>query len=269
MPAARGDRGFALLIVLWVLVLLALIVAQLGVSGRQEAKIARNLMGNAQAEAAADGAVYQAIFHLSDATDPSWQADGLTRHLTVGAVPVEVHIEDEAGKISPNLGDPALLQALFLILGADQRQAQLVAQSIVEWRGGTPVEQQPAIIQRYQAAGLKAQPTFVPFESLDDVALVQGMTPELAALARPHLSVYQIGLFDPTRADPIVVRALSQLPGGSIPAAPTVAPAYRSLSVVASATAADGARFTRRTVVRIGPGLPHGYALLTWEAPEG
>lgn len=262
-----GDRGFALLIVLWALVLLALIVTELGTSGRMESKIARNLMSNAEAEAAADGAVHQALFHLSDASNQSWPADGIVRHLAIGPVPVDIRIDDEAGKVNPNLADPALLQALLVVLGADQRQALTITQSILEWRGGTPPEQQASVAARYQAAGLTYQPSFSPFESLDDVALVQGMTADLAARLLPHLSVHQIGVSDPARADPIVARALAQLPGTTTSPTSAIPLAYRSLTIVATARTSEGAMFTRRAVVRIGPGLPRGYALLTWDAP--
>jgi general secretion pathway protein K len=265
--AARpGDRGFALLIVLWALVLLALIVAELGTSGRMESKIARNLMANAQAEAAADGALHQAIFHLADGSNQAWQPDGVLRRLAVGPVPVDLRIEDEVGKVNPNLADPALLQALLVVLGADQRLAQTVTQGIVDWRGGNPPDQQAGVAQRYQAAGLRYQPSFAPFESVDDVGLVLGLPPDLAARLEPHLSVHQIGVADPARADPVVARALAQLPGATSQATPAVPMAYRSVMITAVARPVGGL-FTRRAVVRIGPGLPRGYALLTWDAP--
>lgn len=263
----RRSRGFALLIVLWALVLLALVVTELGASGRVEAKIARNLMANAAAEAAADGAVHQAIFHLSGAEDQNWPTDGTVRRVSIGSIPVELRIVDEAGKVNPNIAAPELLRALLTVLGADPLVAQTVAQSIVEWRGGLPPDQQAAIAARYQAAGLKYQPAFAPFESVEDVGLVQGLTPALTALLLPHLSVHQIGIADPGRADPVVARALGQLPGANTQPVVALPTAYRSVTIRATALGPADARFTRQAIVRIGPGLPHGYALLAWGAP--
>ena len=58
MPkAAARSRGFALLIVLWTLVLIAFVVAQVTAAGRTEIRIAGNLAANAAAQAAADGAI--------------------------------------------------------------------------------------------------------------------------------------------------------------------------------------------------------------------
>ncbi|GGF23579.1 general secretion pathway protein GspK [Aliidongia dinghuensis] len=261
------SRGFALLIVLWALVFLALIVTELGSSGRVEAKIARNLMANAVAEAAADGAIHQAIFSLSDSGGQGWQIDGTVHRVTVGSIPVEVRLEDEAGKINPNVAQPEVLHALLTVLGAQPQVADTVTRSIIEWRGAMSPDQQAPIITRYQAAGLKYQPSFAPFESVQDVGLVLGLQKPLADLLLPHLSTYQIGITDPTHADPIVARALGQLPGATAPPPPNLPTAYRSVTIRALAHGPGGALFTRRAIVRIGPGLPHGYAMLTWDAP--
>src|SRR5256885_4948564 len=71
------SRGFALLIVLWMLVLIAFVVAQMTAAGRTESRIAGNLAANSRSQAAADGAIYEAIFHVSDARpEQHWQVDG-------------------------------------------------------------------------------------------------------------------------------------------------------------------------------------------------
>src|SRR5690348_7085676 len=62
----RRSGGFALIVVLWTLVLIGFIVTHLSASGRTEIRIAGNLVANSAAQAAADGAIYEAIFNLSD-----------------------------------------------------------------------------------------------------------------------------------------------------------------------------------------------------------
>ena len=81
----RRSGGFALIIVLWACVLLALIVIHLTAAGRTELRIAGNLTANAVAQAAADGAIYQAIFNLLDPQpDDRWPLDGSTHEVQVG-----------------------------------------------------------------------------------------------------------------------------------------------------------------------------------------
>ena len=82
----RGD-GFALLIVLWTLVLIAFIVAHLTASGRTEIRIARNLVADAVAEAADDGAIFTAVFNQLDPNPyQRWLLNGPARELTIGSL---------------------------------------------------------------------------------------------------------------------------------------------------------------------------------------
>ncbi len=73
----RRDRGFALLIVLWSLVLITLLLTQVTAAGRSEAALASNLRRAAILRAQTDGAIYTAVFHLLDPAS-FWAADGAT-----------------------------------------------------------------------------------------------------------------------------------------------------------------------------------------------
>src|SRR5712691_11640953 len=108
-PAAvcRGSGGFALIIVLWTLVLIAFIVAHLTASGRTEMRIAGNLVSNSVAEAAADGAIFEAIFNLSDpGPEARWPLDWSGRKLAVGQREVNLRLEDEGSRINPSSASP-------------------------------------------------------------------------------------------------------------------------------------------------------------------
>ncbi|MBV8504344.1 MAG: hypothetical protein JOZ11_00785, partial [Alphaproteobacteria bacterium] len=97
------NAGFALIIVLWTLVLIGFIVAHMTASGRTEVRIAGNLVANSAAQAAADGAIFEAIFNLSDPQpDQRWPADGTPRRVAVGNSQVILRVEDEAFWINPS-----------------------------------------------------------------------------------------------------------------------------------------------------------------------
>ncbi len=53
----KDQRGLALVVVLWVLVLLSLIAASFTLTTRTEVNVTRNLIDNAKAEALADAGV--------------------------------------------------------------------------------------------------------------------------------------------------------------------------------------------------------------------
>jgi general secretion pathway protein K len=206
------QQGFALLIVLWSLVLLALLGSQILATARQDAQIARNTLESAELEAAANGAVQQAIYAVLDGTNRHWNADGVPRTLRIGRTLVSVRVENEIDKVNPNIASIELLQALLRQVGADPATAAGVAAAIVEWRlaGGNGARPGPALA-RYVAAGRDYGPSGAPFVSLEEVGAVLGMTPDLLVRLGPHLTLFTED--DPTTAtgDPVVAQALGAL----------------------------------------------------------
>src|SRR5215470_7954498 len=152
----RRNNGFALIIVLWTLVLIGFIIAHLTASGRTEIRIASNLLNNSAAQAASDGAIYEAIFNLSDPRpDQRWPIDGRPRELVVGSSRVMISLEDEAWWINPNTASPALLEALLRVTGSDPESARRLAVAIGEWVGSELAQpaQKNALLAEYRAAG--------------------------------------------------------------------------------------------------------------------
>lgn len=270
---AGRDGGFALLIVLWSLALLALIGTHVTATGRTEAQLAANLRGAAAAEAAADGALHQAVFHLLDPSPRRWLPDGVPREIALpGGGAAVVRAESEGGKISPNLATAGLLQALLSHLGAEPRAAASLAAAILDWRtAGQRPRPNGAKEPQYRAAGRNYAPPGRPFESLDELGLVLGMTPELLARLTPFLSVYQTGEPDLRFAHPVVAQAVADATrtGLDAEAAPE-ADAPQVVVVTATAVLPGGARFTRQAHVRLGPGTRgRGWQILTWRTVEG
>src|SRR5262245_28502086 len=178
-PAAnRRNDGFALIIVLWTLVLIAFIVGHVTANGRTEVRIAGNMVAEATAEAADDGAIVAAIFNLLDPNpDQRWPLDGSPHELTIGTSRVMIRLQDESGRINPNSASPELLEALLRVTGSDQETAHQLTTAIGEWVGlagaGAQLPGQPAA---YRAAGLDYGPPGAPLESLDELGRVLGMT---------------------------------------------------------------------------------------------
>jgi general secretion pathway protein K len=264
------ERGFALLIVLWTLVLIAFVVGQVATSGRIETRIASNLAANAVAQAAADGAIYGAIFHLADPqTDRRWLIDGNIRELVIGDAQIALTIEDEANWINPNLASLTLLNGLLRAVGADSEQAADLARAITEWVGSEEVAQPSAqSVARYQAVGLDYGPPGAALESIDEICRVRGMTAELCSSLRPHLTLFGPAEPNPATADPIVAAALAQSADRpfALPDAPPATPKeVMTVRIHARADGPGNARVGRIAIVRIGPFAPQRYTPLLWE----
>lgn len=237
---------------LWSVVLLALIATGITAAGRTDIHLASNLRAAARAEAAADGAIEEAAFHLLDPVTP-WHADGQDRQLDVSGVWVTVSIVNEAGKANLNTASPELLSAILAGCGASAQQAAALAQAIVDWRfpGRATPGALSARLVAYRIAGLNYSPPGEPFERLEELGLVAGMTPDLLARLTPLLSIYNDSDVDPREADTIVRQAVSRIFGPVVQSdAPHAAPA--TVTITATAATAEGARFIRHATVRIG-----------------
>jgi general secretion pathway protein K len=258
------QRGFALLIVLWTLVLLALLGTHVLATSRQDTQLARNLRDAAVLEAAANGAVQQAIFDVLDDSSRHWNPDGVVRTISLGHAVVAVHVEDEADKVNPNIASVELLQALLVQVGADPATSAAAAAAIVEWRLASGSQGRPsATTARYAAAGRDYAPSGAPFANVEELGAVLGMTPELLARLRPHLTVVSDG--DPSAAthDVVVAQALAavgQRDGDADEGSTGV------VSVTADARGPAHARFAIHVIVRTNA-RPEGrrYDILAYE----
>jgi len=263
----RRSSGFALIIVLWTLVLIAFIVVHLTASGRTEIRIASNLVANAVTQAAADGAIFEAIFNQSDPQpDRRWPVDGKARELAIGNSRVTLRLEDEASWINPNSASPALLEALLRLTGSDAESARRLASAIGEWVGSAPAPRPRNVtLPEYQAAGLDYGPPVAPLETLDELGRVLGMTPAILAAIRPHLTLFGPPQPSAATADPVVAAALAESPQATaVSAAAQPPPDVVTTRITATASGPSNARLTRFAIVRLGAALPRGYEVLAW-----
>jgi general secretion pathway protein K len=264
----RRDGGFALIIVLWTLVLIAFIVAHVSASGRTEIRIAGNLVANSVAQAAADGAIFEAIFNLSDPRpEARWSIDGNAHKLMIGKSEVTLRLDDEASRINPSSASPALLEALLRAGGSDEESARRLAAAIGDWVGSAANPRpQSTIISEYRAAGLDYGPPGAPFETLDELDRVLGMTPATLMAIRNHLTLFGPPEPNPATTDPVVAAALALLPQASAVAGNTNLSPPDALTVRITAVAAGpgNASVARSAIVRTGASAPQGYTVLAW-----
>ncbi len=265
---ASRSAGFALLVVLWSLGLLALLGVLLTSTARVEMGVAIAARDHAAAEAAADGAIRQTMFVLLGGGQVG--SAGQPMRVRIGDAMVEVVAEDEDGKINPNTTSIQVLRGLLAAIGVDQPRAALLAGEIADWRLRGQISVLGGLkLDRYRDHGLPYQSGDRPFNSVDEIGLLPDMTPDILARLRPWLSVYQEGDVQASGgASPTgsaIVDARLSGPG-------LAGPGFVSRNVIMRVTAAAAvrgrARFVRSAVVRLraipgsdGPLIQ----VLTWE----
>ncbi len=281
-----GERGIALVAVLWVFVLLSVIAASVASTSRTEARIARNVVAAAVAEAAADAAVHRASAALvaQRGRGGEWRTDGTSRLLRVGSSEVTVSIADEGGKVDLNAAPLALLESVLRL--PDQTEAALAA-AVQDWRDGDDfVTPGGAEDREYARAGLPYGAKNAPFDTVDELRQVIGVTPQIYARLEPLLTVHSGSRgVDPAVAPREVLLALGIAPdlveaavaareesrrgaGTPLPAAALkgfFAPTSRNaFAITAVARGDEGGVFVRRAIVYLPRDPRRPYAVLAW-----
>jgi general secretion pathway protein K len=250
MTTHSSEQGFALVSVLCAAAILAIIVASVLATSRSEIRLVQQEQQIAELDTIAGGAVNIAILRL---LDPS-----ISIQPPVDATPFTVYfadhllrltVQDEAGKIDLNMVQPDLLLRLLISTGVDPIAAQTLADRILDWREtGIGKRLNGAKAPEYRAAGIAYSPRNGPFEAVDELKLVMGMTSQLFDALAPALTVYsQTPWVDPSVAPPVVLRALPGIGEGAVASLLQARIAGGSTSVVKL-----GHAFTI-TVVAFGP----------------
>ncbi len=269
MTGRSNERGLALVVALWVVAALALIAAAMLSTSLNNAHINRNAWEQLEIQTAADTGVQSAILSLFDPKpEDSQPLDGRARPLTFAGISVTVSVQDETGRIDLNYANRNLLRDFFKVVGADDPDS--LADHVIDWRSVGPTRSSNSVTaDDYENAGFAYRPRNGPFQSVGELGLVIGITPDLLRRAEPSLTVYShISSFDTRFASADV---LQTIPGVGQQEADLMARTHQSsaaaeghaYSIVSTATRGR-MHFTRRAVVLItgDPKLP--YWTLDW-----
>jgi general secretion pathway protein K len=188
-----GERGVALVLVLWVSVLLTVIASSFIVERRTEMLIVRNSASIARAEAAANAAVWKAVHEMyrTDNSPDAWRKDGVPHEWTFDGVSVRVELRDESAKIDINTAVDPLLRGLLLSAGLKEDEANHLLDAILDWRDPDALKRPNGAEESdYRAAGLTYKPANSSFQAIEELQLVLGMRPEIYRRLAPSITVF-------------------------------------------------------------------------------
>ncbi|MBK1701692.1 general secretion pathway protein GspK [Thiococcus pfennigii] len=223
------TRGIALVLVLWVIALLTVMALGLTATQRTETALTRNQVDAVRFRALADAAVNAALYELlspppleleeappqgGEAATPGWALgwlpDGQPHLWRFAGETLEVRIENEASRLDLNVTEREHLESLLLALPVEPELAAALADRILDWRDGDALALlDGAEDDDYAAAGYPYGAKDGPFESVEELRLVMGMSDALYEAIAPVLTVDgdRRGV-DETFAAPLVLAAL-------------------------------------------------------------
>lgn len=193
MSANVADKGYALVSVLWPVVLLTGIAGAYHAQARAEAQLLTTTLQRAQAEALAEGGIWLAAReHFTAIASTAGRTARVTRTVDVAGTAVIVTIAGASGLINLNGAPPELLAALLAArseLGTAEQAA--VVDAILDWRDSDDTRRPlGAEDPDYAALGADHGAKDAPFSTVDELRLVHGMTPGTYRAIASALTVF-------------------------------------------------------------------------------
>jgi len=212
VKSRSGQRGVALVMVLWILLLVTISTSAYTLMARMDQLEAHTILSGTRARLAAEAGMNLALLSLRDPDETARLVpDGRPNEIRYQDTVVEVQVTDERGKLDINAADEQTLFRLLTGHGLDPDAAVLLAAAIEDWRDPDEVERaNGAELTSYEAAGLAVGPGNRPFMMTEELLQVIGMPWELYKKMEPGLTVYSnAGQPDPAYAP---VEALLAMP---------------------------------------------------------
>jgi len=285
-----SDQGFALILVIWILALLAVLAASVAADSRSEAVIARNRLATAQARSLADGSIALAILGLIDPNPATrWHADGRPQPIQYADGTVSVIVQDEGGKIDLNAAPIELIGGLLDEFGVAPDERAAIANGILDRRRefATPNTFQASRAGLFGSRAATTDLARRAFADASELRMIPGVTRATYERILPFVTVYSSS---PT-VNPLTAprEVLLGIPG-IIPQEvdfllvfreqaianvekPPLSGVDRYVSVtdlsaaaiIAKATTGSGATFAREAIAAISPNLAvQPYRILRW-----
>ena len=172
------QRGIALVVVLWLLVLLTVIAASHARVIRTETRLASNQVEASKARSLAEAGANHAIIELLVRDEAQrWSVNGSVNHIRYEDGDVAIAIRDARGLIDINKAQAALLDTVLTGVGLDQTQRQALVDAILDWRDKDSLKRiKGAEDDDYRRAGLKWAARDGDFSSVEEFRYVLGMT---------------------------------------------------------------------------------------------
>lgn len=182
-----SRKGFALVLVLGIMVLLAILAAGIAFSVRSEINVAGEFTDRVRARYLAYAGLQRALSELSldnpgvDGYAETWselRSDEEGWEFEDGVFVVRV--TDETGKLNINTADRDTLVAFFTQITGDSAQAEEIADAVIDWRDA---DDEPELLGAESDYYLNLEQPYraknAPFDSPFELLLVRGITKDI------------------------------------------------------------------------------------------
>ncbi len=258
--AERSERGFVLVFVLWVLILVSMVAATQAARTRDAALAVVTREEKSRLRAIADAGIPLAVNVLL--AQPPGAVEETRFACRLDDVTLWVEIEDEHGKVDVNVVSPGTVASLLQATGVETTRAVRMADAVADFVDADDLTRlNGAEASAYAQAGLVRGPRNGPLIALGELAHVIGWQEQDIAALSPHLTVHSgRRAVDPVVASAPVQTVLGQLVLGSEATQETASRLYTIRVHARSGDAQTG----RAAVVALTRRPAPSYQVLAW-----
>lgn len=188
----RSQKGVALVMVLWILLLITISTGAYTLMARMDQLEAHTVISGTRARLAAEAGLNLAVLSLRDPDETSrWVPDGRPYTMLYEDVQLEIRVTDERGKIDINSADEETLTRLLAGNGMAEDDAVYLAAALLDWADTDEIERaNGAELPAYESFGLDVGPGNRPFIMVEETLQVLGMPFELFRVIEPAITVF-------------------------------------------------------------------------------
>jgi general secretion pathway protein K len=198
MTRRLSNRGIALLMVLWVLMLLSVIVGEFCYTMRTQVNITGNFKETIEARYIALAGINRVIYDMvhqsmipppADGTEDGaegdeafirWRINAEMPPIAYAGGRIRAWIDNESGRVNINLADRGLLMLMLSGFDLEDEEKEIIADSILDWRDPDDLRRlNGAENEYYESLPAPYSCKNGPFDTVAELLLVRGVTPEI------------------------------------------------------------------------------------------
>lgn len=186
------ERGIALVMVLWLVVLLTIVAASFATQSRVETRMAGNLVERQKADMLVQTGLNRALLELMAAnSDQRWAVDGEVHELQSEQGRLTVAIRSAVGLVDLNKAPRDALYNLFALVDETPEVREQLADALIDWRDGDDLRRlNGAEDEDYRRAGFEYGTLDRDLESVDELGYVIGFDRDAVERLLPYITVY-------------------------------------------------------------------------------
>lgn len=175
------------MMVLWVLVILMVVVLSFTFMSRTELRSTLAFREGLQKASIAESGIERGIMeifyrrqNLNKEPNDTWKTDMTTYTGELGDGRYEVAVMDESGKVDINAAPDIILRNLLNNIGIQGEEADTIVDSVMDWKDADDLHRLYGVESSYyQSLPVPYKAKNADFETLEELLLVKGVTPEI------------------------------------------------------------------------------------------